>query len=66
MKEAEQKLAQERLAELERMAIAREADEIFKKNEVEKTTRRRAEAENVAAFRINQAVSKLVISCSKI
>lgn len=58
MKEAEEKAARERLTELERMAIAREADEIFKRNEEEKVVRRRQEAENVAGFRIKQAVSE--------
>ena len=60
MKDAERKQAEERLAELERVAIAREADEIFKRNETEKVVRRRKEAENVAVFRINQAVSVFI------
>ncbi|XP_067938242.1 cilia- and flagella- associated protein 210-like [Watersipora subatra] len=59
MKDAEKKAAEERLAELERIAIAREADEIFKKNEVEKASRRKQEAVNVAGFRITQAEERL-------
>lgn len=58
MKDAERKAAAERLTELERIAIAKEADEIFKRNEEEKVIRRRKEAENVAGFRVTQAVSE--------
>jgi len=58
MKDAELKAAAERKSELERLAVQREADEIFKRNEEQKVTRRRQEAETVAQFRVNQAVSK--------
>lgn len=57
MKDAEIKEREERLRELERIAVQKEADEIFKRNEEEKTTRRRMEAEKVSKFRIDQAVS---------
>ena len=57
MKEAERLAAEERLKELERIAVQKEADEIFKRNEEEKVVRRRQQAETVAAFRVTQAVS---------
>lgn len=62
MKEAEEQLARERLAEKERIAIQKEADEIFNRNEVEKAGRRRQDAEQVAHFRVAQAVSKIIFT----
>lgn len=61
MKDAERLAAEERLVELERIAVQKEADEIFRRNEEEKVVRRRAEAEKVAGFRVTQAVSELLI-----
>jgi len=55
MKDAERLAAEERLVELERIAVQKEADEIFRRNEEEKVVRRRAEAEKVAGFRVTQA-----------
>jgi len=56
MKERQILEARERKAELERIAIQKEADEIFQRNEHEKTNRRRQDAGTVAQFRIAQAV----------
>lgn len=61
MKDAERLAAEERLVELERIAVQKEADEIFRRNEEEKVVRRRAETEKVAGFRVTQAVSELLI-----
>lgn len=58
MKQAEQAALAERKTEKERIAIQKEADEIFRRNEEEKAARKRTDAENVSQFRVTQAVGK--------
>lgn len=65
MKDAEAKAAAERLAELERIAIQKEADDIFQRNELEKKGRKRTDAEVLAKFHLMQAVSKLQTTRAK-
>ena len=57
MREAEQKKKEERRQELETIRIRQAADEIFRRNEEEKQTRKRGENRDVSGFLINQAVS---------
>ena len=57
MKEAEQKKKEERRQELETIRIRQAADEIFRRNEEEKQTRKRDENKKLSGFLIDQAVS---------
>ena len=43
---------------MERIAVQKEADEIFQRNEKEKEVRRRKNAEGVSVFRVQQAVRR--------
>lgn len=57
MKEAEQKQKEERRQELETIRIRQAADEIFRRNEEEKRTRKFDENRNLSKFLLDQAVS---------
>ena len=57
MKEGEQKKKEERRQELETIRIRQAADEIFRRNEEEKQTRKKTEAKDVSQFLLDQAVS---------
>lgn len=57
MKEAEQKQKEERRQELETIRIRQAADEIFRRNEEEKRTRKFEENRHLAGFHLSQAVS---------
>ena len=57
MKEGEQKKKEERRQELETIRIRQAADEIFRRNEEEKQTRKKAENRDVSKFLLDQAVS---------
>ena len=57
MKEAEQKKKEERRQELETIRIRQAADEIFRRNEEEKQTRKRGDNKNLSHFLLDQAVS---------
>jgi len=65
MKEAEQKKKEERRQELETIRIRQAADEIFRRNEEEKQTRRFDEARGLAKFHIDQLVSVNLILGNK-
>ena len=57
MKEGELKKKEERRQELETIRIRQAADEIFRRNEEEKQTRKFGENRNLAGFHLSQAVS---------
>lgn len=57
MKEADQKKKEERRQELETIRIRQAADEIFRRNEEEKQSRKRAENKDLSHFLLDQAVS---------
>ncbi|KAH3715195.1 cilia- and flagella- associated protein 210-like [Dreissena polymorpha] len=55
MKEAEQKKKEERRQELETIRIRQAADEIFRRNEEEKRTRKFEDSRHLAGFHLDQA-----------
>jgi len=57
MKEAEVKLKEERRQELETIRIRQAADEIFRRNEEEKWSRKFDENKELAGFHLSQVVS---------
>lgn len=57
MKEAEQKHKEERRQELETIRIRQAADEIFRRNEEEKRSRKFDENRHLSKFLVDQAVS---------
>lgn len=60
MKEAEQKIKDERRGELETIRIRQAADEIFRRNEEEKQARKRAENKGLSGFLLDQADQRRV------
>lgn len=58
MREAEQKQKEERRQELETIRIRQAADEIFRRNEEEKRTRKFDENRGLARFHLDQTVSQ--------
>ena len=60
MLESEREAAEIRQKELEMLAIRREADELFARNEAEKQRRKFEEAKGLEGFLLGQAVSDMI------
>ena len=60
MLENEREAAENRQKELEMLAIRREADELFARNEAEKQRRKFEEAKKMEDFLLQQAVSNII------